>query len=204
VYNFIWREVPGALFLPIAQAPEVRLVQQPRRLISPVVDGLVGAFYEWHGAGRFDVAGSGGAMHRADSRIHYVRFGFDAANLYLRLDFASPGACLRPGESCSVLFLDGQQVRAVVEVTPDGTESRLERRLDSGWKRLDTPLSAALGTVLEMAVPWEVLSEIKEDQEISFVVSLRSGDVEVERVPQRSVITTTRPTPDFDDQMWYV
>jgi alpha-amylase/alpha-mannosidase (GH57 family) len=204
VYTFIGREVPGALFLPIAQAPEVRLVQQPRRLISPIIDGLVGAFYEWHGAGRFDVAGSGGSMHRADSRIHYVRFGFDTRNLYLRLDFASPAARLRPGESCSVLFLAGEPVRAVMEVTPDGTDSRLQVQRDSGWEAIDVPLEAALGTVLEVAVPWEAFPKIKEDREISFVISFNSGKVETERVPQRTVITITRPTADFDERMWYV
>ncbi|HET90754.1 MAG TPA: glycoside hydrolase, partial [Chloroflexi bacterium] len=78
-------EVPDWLSVPIiAQAPEAA-EQAATGLISPTIDGLV-AEGEWDAAGSYRAAG--GAMAAGSLPLERLYYGFDAQNLYLRVDGA--------------------------------------------------------------------------------------------------------------------
>lgn len=69
--------------------------QVPLSFIHPIIDGK-GDEQDWNFAGRLEVGGARGTMHRS-SAIQRVWYGLDHLNFYLRLDFKSG---IRPGKDC--------------------------------------------------------------------------------------------------------
>jgi alpha-amylase/alpha-mannosidase (GH57 family) len=91
VYHVMGRDMPQFLYMPIQQRDRaITPTVPPRGFITPRIDGRVTSFFEWHQGARIDVGSSGGSMHRAESLISSVYFGFNAENLYLRADPIRP------------------------------------------------------------------------------------------------------------------
>jgi hypothetical protein len=60
-----------------------------------------------------------------------------------------------------------------------------------------------LDKVLEMAIPFELLS-IKIDDPVQFFVELLENNQSRDRAPREGTIHLTRPGPDFEQRMWDV
>ncbi|MEW6585888.1 MAG: glycoside hydrolase family 57 protein, partial [Nitrospirota bacterium] len=90
VYREIGGEIPPDLFIPVLRedrsvAPAVMI----RGFIQPKIDGLVTSYYEWYQGAQMDIRKSGGSMHKAESLLSSLYYGFNKDTLYLRLDFSS-------------------------------------------------------------------------------------------------------------------
>lgn len=84
MYEALGEEVPAFVNVPIipeAAAPPARTAQG---LFTPTVDGRIDPEDEWAPAGYWQARG--GAMARSDRVIEALYYGFDAQNLYIRLD----------------------------------------------------------------------------------------------------------------------
>lgn len=77
------------------EAHEVQGDHQPLSFIHPVIDGI-GNEQDWDKAGRIEVGGARGTMHRS-SAIQRLWYGVDHLNFYIRADFK---AGVRPGIDC--------------------------------------------------------------------------------------------------------
>src|SRR4029450_958433 len=65
VYRLLQQPVPDELFVSnISTAPAARADLAPTGLISPVLDGEETSYFEWLGAGQFEVRDVAGAMHQ--------------------------------------------------------------------------------------------------------------------------------------------
>jgi alpha-amylase/alpha-mannosidase (GH57 family) len=74
---------------------EARSDHRPEGFIHPVIDGL-GDEQDWDRAGRIEIGGARGTMHRS-SAVQRLLYGVDHLNFYLRLDFKSG---IQPGVDC--------------------------------------------------------------------------------------------------------
>lgn len=79
-------EPPGFLRIPISRHTAPREATQPISFVTPNLDGHVTHFYEWYGAGHYDPALASTSMHPGRMRLQHLYFGFDAENLYFRID----------------------------------------------------------------------------------------------------------------------
>lgn len=87
VYRLCGAEPPEALLRPVCRpALPSSAMLVPIGLITPKLDGIVTTFFEWHEAGRYDVAQSHGSMFHAERIARAIFYGFDTQNLYIRLD----------------------------------------------------------------------------------------------------------------------
>ena len=87
VWELIGIEPPALLMSPIRKLARLVGLQEPTDFVTPVVDGRQTDFFEWFGAGRVECHKMGGAMHRADAKIHEILFGYDDNHVYFRIDF---------------------------------------------------------------------------------------------------------------------
>ncbi|MCX7625863.1 MAG: glycoside hydrolase family 57 protein [Candidatus Sumerlaeaceae bacterium] len=114
---------PGFLRIPISRHTAPREATQPVSFISPNLDGHVTHFYEWYGAGHYDPALASTAMHPGRMRLQHLYFGFDADNLYFRID---PDSSLIHSDEVltvelSLHLLSGENVwRLRVRLEPNG------------------------------------------------------------------------------------
>ena len=74
-------------------------VHMPEALLAPTLDGRVTHYGEWSKAGHLLADAARGAMFQGNIVFSILYFGFDAENLYLRLDPKDPQCSERRGNS---------------------------------------------------------------------------------------------------------
>jgi alpha-amylase/alpha-mannosidase (GH57 family) len=94
IYQALNEPIPQNLKVGV-EIHDVRGDHRPEGFIHPTIDGL-GDEQDWDRAGRFEIGGSRGTMHKS-SAIQRLWYGVDHLNFYLRLDFKSG---VRPGVDC--------------------------------------------------------------------------------------------------------
>jgi alpha-amylase/alpha-mannosidase (GH57 family) len=83
VYQSLGEPVPPFVEVPIVAARPAAPLQAPTSVITPTLDGTITAS-EWAGAGRYEA--QGGAQARAGDVATAFYYGYDAKNLYMRVD----------------------------------------------------------------------------------------------------------------------
>lgn len=86
IYTLMGEKVPQDVNQPIKKSHKSGLLKAPSGYISPTADGRVTSFFEWLGAGRFDLKYDAGAMNASSNVLNTLFFGYDEENLYLRVD----------------------------------------------------------------------------------------------------------------------
>lgn len=94
LYQALGEPVPEALQFPLDRYDKTG-DHQPHNFIHPIIDGRRDD-HNWDEAGRLELGGSWGTMHRA-SAIQRLWYGVDQSYLYLRLDVL---AGVKPGIDC--------------------------------------------------------------------------------------------------------
>jgi alpha-amylase/alpha-mannosidase (GH57 family) len=178
-YQLLDRPVPEELFVTNMTTAGVGApVIEPAGRITPTIDGEDTSYFEWLGAGSFDVHDAAGAMHRADREpplVTRLAFGFDARHLHLRIDACRPLAeILGEGREIMVTFLEPA---AVITIRRDASGVR------AAWRDARTDdVPVAAGTILELSIPLAALDV--PGGRIAFTVGLRDhGGHETERHP---------------------
>ena len=200
VYRLLLKPVPEELFVSnISTTLAIQEEQPPSAWLSPTIDGEATSYFEWLGAGTFEVPAHQGAMHQtgvAARILTRVLFGFSASHLYVRLDGDRRVAdLLADGHGFSLTFLHPSRHR--LEVEPSGRAT---------WSGASGPRAwVAAGTVLELAIPLQDL-EARAGVPIAFFVSASSpigpGAQESERYPAQRAIQVDVPGDGFSGDNW--
>jgi hypothetical protein len=202
VYREIGREIPAHLFSPVLRedrsvVPTVTM----RGFIEPRIDGVVTSYYEWYQGAHLDIRKAGGSMHKSESSLSTLFYGFNKDALFLRLDGALPFREFSPDLQFSIDITKPSQYRVLISLRPSLHADFLERS-ESGWSATEQVPEMAADDILEMKIPFSSLHAVEKD-EISFSVSVMKNCEEMERYPFRGHVTLTVPTPDFEAMMWY-
>ncbi len=187
VWEALGESPPEALSVPIlGTGKAVRPTATPSEFIHPTIDGRITDYFEWRAAGRFTP--SGGALHRAQSLLQALAFGFDSTHLYLRVD---------PTSDLATDFT------LVVELsTPSSSEIRLSLGGPKGERQLlSEGGEAAVADVIEIALPLERLG-LAHGNGFTLAISLvdQQGR-EVERLPDRGVFSLV-VQGEADAEIW--
>src|SRR5262249_34558792 len=176
---------PPALELPIGGGV-LKPASPPHRFITPKLDGLVTSYYEWEGAGHWQVP-RGAAMGEAEPLLAAIHYGFDRHNLYVRLDPAhADTADDRLGR------LRGFTVRLIL--TSSGRAVNVESAIDAVelptiapvGDPTSTPLRAggfARLEIVELCVPFAAL-RVAPRQRVEWLGELRQDNVVRARYPR--------------------
>lgn len=203
VYREMDREIPPNLFVPVLREdrtvfPEITI----RGFINPKIDGIVTSYYEWYQGAYLSVGKSGGSMHKAESLISYIYYGFNEDTLFLRVD---PKASFNnfPAETIlSINIIRPSSFR--INVIPEGRfiTAELFEKKDETWIKIKDITAVAMQDILEIAIPFKDINAKKKD-ELNLFISALKGEETIERYPWRGYISITVPTPDFEAIMWY-
>jgi alpha-amylase/alpha-mannosidase (GH57 family) len=169
VYTALSLTPPDELARPILRAARQAVHQKPAAPVEAVIDGEVTSFFEWMGAGVFEVDGRQGAMHGGERRVARALYGSAGDWGYVRLDLLAAAEELE------------------LEIT--GPEQAFALRLRAGEPFLGADFAAALGDVLELKLPLALYPQLR-------VTLLRQG-IPVELVPEDGWIDLTPGAPDW-------
>jgi alpha-amylase/alpha-mannosidase (GH57 family) len=174
------------------------VLQQPRRLIAPGIDGVTRGFYEWHGAGIYRPGRAlGGSMHQGGARYVQLWFGFSATHLFLRLDPDGPTA---PEGVLELVFsrqgAEGPQ-RFTFAVRPGAEACAL---VDAAGQQRGLGRS---GAIVELSLELSALGLGPQDK-VGLLVRVLHDEVEQERLPRYGDLPLTVPGRGFDQLNWQV
>ncbi|MDD3625730.1 MAG: glycoside hydrolase family 57 protein [bacterium] len=208
IYRFLGKEVPSKLYQPISDSYKKVQILESVGFIEPVLDGIDSDYYEWLEAGYLDVRHSGGTMHRAETIITYIYFGFDKENLYLRIDTR---------ESLKNIKLNNCRIE-IVFINPDDFKIKMECRNIEGVpfeyrlfkKEEDQYLeksvmndSASAKDIIEMKIPLAEIGALP-GHSLSFFILLWDDGNLIERAPEQGPINLLVPSEDFEKKHWRV
>ncbi len=203
VYREIGKEIPPNLFVPVLREdrsilPEITI----RGFISPKIDGIVTSYYEWYQGAYLAVGKSGGSMHKAESLISFIYYGFNQDTLFLRVDPKTSFNDFPPETVFSINIIRPFPFRINVIPKDNFINAELFEKKDEIWEKIKDMTEVAMQDVLEIAIPFKDINA-KEKDELNLYIAVLKGEEEIERCPWRGYISITVPTPDFEAIMWY-
>jgi alpha-amylase/alpha-mannosidase (GH57 family) len=211
VYARLGEPAPDELFISNISTAFVAPGSSPEPLgfLRPAIDGVETSYLEWLGAAHFEAAEESprGAMHAvaAPARILTgVWVGLDRERLLIRVDaVCAMSELLRQGREVTVQFVEPPGTRLAIKWT-NRVEATVSVRAAPGqpWTRRDGAATAAAESVLEVAVPFEVLG-LGAGQRIRFFVVVSEGlERGAERCPEGQPIEVRTPGEDFEGRTW--
>ncbi len=203
VFKEVGRDVPAQLFVPILRHDRgVSPTLMIRGFIKPRIDGLVTSYYEWYQGAQLDVKKSGGSMHKSESLISTVYYGFNADTLFLRIDPIIPFAEFEEGIEFLVVTSRPADIKIAYPIKSEKNIAELLYKTNDEWRKVKDLSEVAALDVFEIGVTFADL-KAREKDEINLFISVRKGGEEIERCPWRGHISVVVPTEDFEAMMWY-
>jgi alpha-amylase/alpha-mannosidase (GH57 family) len=213
LYQALNEPIPLEVRYPVEDHQAVR-EHQPQGFIHPVIDG-VGDEQDWDRAGRIEVGGARGTMHRS-SPVQKLWYGVDHLNFYLRLDFkagAKVGTDIPPEFHVFWFYPDKPLYSspAPLAEVPDQAPINYrfhhhlgmnlltktlwfqEAKADFQWHGHPTRAQMGLGHCLEVAIPWADLQAVEPDWQMRLVVMLADAGRFADSLPEQALIPITVP-----------
>jgi len=207
VYKLIGMPPHERLKMPIITRA-AKPVRSARGLLKPIIDGLETTYYEWLEAAYFDVATSGGTMHRAQSIIQNICCGFNLKTLFVKVALKLPEAFEANKEKIKLVISKVPSPEARMEIPISDNKQKLKaylyKRQDYGdWKMIKEIEEIAYKKILELAVLFKDLG-IKEGEAFKLAFSIEEDGLVLERQPEAGPINLVSPTHDYESSNWTV
>ncbi|NJK90485.1 MAG: hypothetical protein HC904_00830 [Blastochloris sp.] len=200
VYHLLGIEPPQYLGVPIRTRGLSVPYTKPSAYIDPQIDGRNTGYFDWLGAGVFDVKTQQTAMFQSNRVCREIRFGINEKQFVLRFDYAKTGP-----EKIHIAFCKPADGRVVLTRKGEGYEGVLETSQDAlNYEMVDGVLRVACHTQIEVGVPLASLGFKKDGEPIAFMVQVFHGGVETERYPERGLIEFDGPSERFELSNWLV
>ncbi len=175
----------------------------PRDLITPIVDGRVTGFYEWTGAGRYELDGNQGSMYRGVRYLKTFYWCFDLDKLYVRIDPENEWLMRREEGWWLRIQLEvrGEQSRQVrIDIPLDHLKGSMILGGNPAW---GSEVEAVMEDVLEISVAFGRLG-MEVGEKASMVVMVMKGKVALERYPVTGEFQLIMPDQTFSSRHWWV
>jgi alpha-amylase/alpha-mannosidase (GH57 family) len=178
VYRFLRLTPPEELSRPILRVSTGAVHVEPTGPITPTIDGEVTSYFEWIGAGFYQIDERSGSMHGKKLLLQELHYGIDREHFYLRLDLyadAEPERVearltLRDGAaSPEAIVIEFGHGSAKLRSAPDG------RKVECSFSR-----------VLEVKTP--------RTGPVSFQLSLWRGGLPMDAAPEHGWIEVSGST----------
>jgi len=202
VYKEMGKEVPQHLFVPILREDRrISPTAMIRGFIEPKIDGIMTSYYEWYQGAYMDVKKSGGTMHKAESIVSALYYGFNKGNFFLRIDPAIPFSSFPDDTKFSIHIVKPFEFKIIIPIKPRSVQAELFENKEETWIKVKDIADVAIRDIFEIKIPFSELKAKERDEMILFIGIIRDSE-ELERCPMRGVITFTVPRPEFEAMMW--
>ncbi|MCX6911261.1 MAG: glycoside hydrolase family 57 protein [Verrucomicrobia bacterium] len=205
-YRAMGRQWPAAADHSLLTVGPVFAYQEPRDLVTPVIDGRQTSFYEWQGAGVYRGGGGQHAMAKSADLVKEICFGFDRENFYLGLQWTGsppiPG-----GDAVRLKFTVPRSCELVIDGLREKIKGGVRCQLGGEWARRETAggkgVRAAHDRMLEVAIPLELFGQ-SPGQKLAFQLRIESAGQAQEQHPGEGVIALQAPSSVAGGNDWLV
>jgi alpha-amylase/alpha-mannosidase (GH57 family) len=204
VYDELGAPAPSALHQPLAPERPVPFDKQPRSFVTPRFDGE-STYFDWVGGGVVELSAPRGSMYRAVRYFGRVRYGFDPARFYLRLeplDESVAGALRGATVRVHLHGSEDHYAEIPLDAPREATLWRIGPDLRPSDPRPVDQVKFEHG-ILELGVPFQRLTLAAGDR-ATVAVHLLRDRVELERYPAGGNIHFVVPDEHFEELNWSV
>lgn len=197
VYRLLGCEPPKYLDIPICLPGVTTPLLKPFDYINPKLGETT--YYEWMGAGRYDISQQQTAMYQSDRIGRQLFYGFNEEKFFFRLDTTG-----RIPEKINVSFYQPAIARIVVNIAEK--KAYLERSEDDvHFENAPSDIAYHANEHFEFAVDMKALGwKMDEGENAAFMVQVFNENVEKERYPERGLIEFQTPSPQFKLKNWFI
>lgn len=189
VYKILDKIPPSYLDEVITKPKFIKPQTLPFHSISPIIDGRITSYYEWLGAGEYNINFSGGTMHYSENRIKEIKYGYDLNDLYIAIAFTND---FSSNESLAINIETRNAYKIIISKDKEG---------NFVTSLISDLLKIAFDKILEIAIPLELISA-KQKDEIRFTVSFERNEIIVESWPKSGYISMIIPTKEYEALQW--
>jgi len=208
VYRILGLEIPLYLKQPIFHKEEIVVTSMPVGFINPIIDGVQTHFYEWQEAGYYNIHSLCATMHKTESFLSGIYFGFDPTNLYIRLDPIKKNGILIDANNIFInIHLDHNNQQYIIEF-PFKSDISLNYTIsfikdENQTIKICDSSNVKFLKIIELAVPFNLVN-LLPDQQVNLYVLIKQESLEIERYPKNGYISFTVPGDEFESTMWSV
>ncbi len=187
VYASLGAKAPENLTRPIKRKEESALVLRPTGAITAKVDGRESSYFEWLGAGLYSADRQSGSMHGRQFYLQDLHYGFDAENLYLRVDpIAETLAEFADCEFVLTLRIP-EELKVIAKVTAGRASSVQVDARAAGAPSPEGRVAVAFDRILEVRIARELLAP-RPLAVVSLQIALWQGGLPVDMLPGEGAI----------------
>jgi alpha-amylase/alpha-mannosidase (GH57 family) len=202
VYRLLGLEVPRELFEPIKKKSAAGFVREPAALITPVISGLVTDYFEWLGAGLYDLTKQASAMHAAESTLQSFFYGFDRKNFYIRIDGIHPlDQALRDDDMLTLHLIHENEYR--LELSRHGAAGPLLKKSGGLWSATGTVCPYKIVRIAEAGIPLAAL-QVAAGEQLFAYVTISRGSEELGRWPTDAPLVLKYEGPELELETWLI
>ncbi|MGA6993967.1 MAG: glycoside hydrolase family 57 protein [Candidatus Deferrimicrobiaceae bacterium] len=212
-YRKLGETPPDSIDIPIIRperiSEDTNILGRLRTYIRPIIDGKLTLYYEWGAAARYYPRPEIGTMHRASAiSLECLYFGFDEANIYLRLDFHRFVFDMPEAFEAEIFFPEkNRKIRLVLSPSTSSASASIGKMGENAVSRQNSsapgPVRAEFQKVLELGVPFQELG-CAEDEKIEFFLTIGCPGAVGERWPMYGTFKADLPGKNFEERMWEV
>lgn len=202
VYLLLGMDVPVELYQSIKHVTPAGLVRRPSTLITPQLNGIVDDYFEWHGAGLFDLSRQSSAMHAGESLLQCFFYGYDRDYFYVRVDGSSPlDKVLLPDDLLRLHLLLEREY--ILPMTSGTTAGELLARQDNRWNGTGQACDWLVSRVCEIRIPLAAFAPQKGQAFFAYVTLTRGQD-EIGRWPTHVPLALSYGGAELELENWLV
>jgi alpha-amylase/alpha-mannosidase (GH57 family) len=195
VYLSTGREPLEVLYRPVRSNFILAHISKPIDYITPTIDGHLTHYFEWNQAGFFDCMKAGSTMHKAESLLRGIWFGYDDENLYLMMR-GSITLDYRRFRSLDFEIEFQAPLKGNFKVRDGKAEFLIDGTVKKNFKY-------GLEHILEIAIPLSDFS-IRKDNRIFVRISVKKGDKLLESWPPTDSLVIPIPKEGSGEIPWIV
>jgi len=151
IYEILGMDIPVEFLVPISTVSAGGggiEIHPPTGIVHPVINGRLGAYFEWLHAGRLEAAALGGAMNITNPLANTIYYGFGKEHLYLRVDTEKKVLTYFQEDYTLDVIFKRKRKRIVIPVTAEGNKADKRTVTECG-----VTVETAVDRVIEIAVP---------------------------------------------------
>ncbi len=204
IYRILGLEIPHYLYLPIKKSEEI-VSLEPAAFINPIIDGNISHYYEWLSSGYYDILNIGGAMHRSETIIKKIYYGFNEENIYIRIDPSKKfGTETWDNITISLYILNPKQYKVDMQVSLCDyfIKAFLYKEKDQeSWEIIKKIETVAIHNIIEISIPKKDI-EIINNSKFEFMLIVLRENLELERWPIEGPIGFFIKENDYESLIW--
>lgn len=202
VYNLLGVEPPRELLEPIKKKTPAGLVREPVSFIDPEVNGRIGDYFEWLGAGLFDLTRQGSAMHSSDRMLQGLYWGYNREFIFFRVDgMQDLERLLKEMDILALQLISDREYRLPMQKT--GCEGMLLAREAGVWVSTNSCCKWAIERTAEVAVPLAGLNLVP-GAKLFVTITLTRDHEEIGRWPSDAPLMLEYVGPELEDGDWLI